>query len=133
MNSMTIKTFGSFLAVLLLAAAAAPACIGSAQCSMPCCRHEAGHGSQPDEAPGSGSCCPPAAEPADGGAAGCRFVENHLALPSAADHGPASTAAADAAVGIQPLPPPDRPHTARRMGSPPPETPLFLRLQTLLI
>jgi hypothetical protein len=133
MNSMTVKAIGSLLAVLILAAAAAPACVGSAECSMPCCRHEAGHGSPPGEAPASAPCCPPAAEPADGGASGCRFVANHLALPTAADPGPASTAAAGEAVGIQPLPPPDRLHTARRTGPPPPETPLFLRLQTLLI
>jgi hypothetical protein len=125
------KAIRVLLAVFLLSAMAAPACAGLENCSMPCCRKADKPVAHPASAVPSKSCCKQTADPAD--IAGCRFVQHHIALPSGADGGPALTGTTGMAVLEQTILGPDRLSALRRKDSAPPETLLYLRLQTLLI
>jgi len=133
MNHGIAKAIQILLVVFLLATAAAPACVGSENCSMPCCRHDSQPVSHPADGTASKPCCPQTADPADGIGPGCRFVQHHLALPPGAESGPVFTAAAGGTVLEYPFLWSDGPPALRRADSTPPETPLYLRLQTLLI
>ncbi|MCK7514562.1 MAG: hypothetical protein MZV70_68195 [Desulfobacterales bacterium] len=68
------KFIHAFLALLILAAAVAPACAGSENCSMPCCRHKRRavshhHGPLRTAKP----CCPQTADASADTGSGCRF------------------------------------------------------------
>lgn len=132
MNSAIRKAIRALLAVLLLSAAAAPACVGSEDCSMSCCRREAARGSHTHPAAPE-PCCPQAGDPADGMGAGCRFVQHHIALPAEAGTGPAVAATAYSAVFEHRFLQTDMPPMAHRTDPSPPETPLYMRLQAFLI
>jgi hypothetical protein len=121
------------LAVFFLTAAVYPACAGGENCSMPCCRHKAELVSHHmTDAPSKGCCTQPGDSSSDIGS-GCAFDRKSLApnleprtsvvpaleaLGTGADNTPAGPA------GSAPgLVEPSRPH----------KTPLYLRIQILLI
>ena len=135
MNSAIHKVIRALLAVLLLSAAAAPACVGSEDCSMPCCRREAAPGShsQPAGPAAPKPCCPQAADPAAGVGTGCRFVQHPLALPAEAGTGPTVTATAYSEVFEHRFLWTDMPPMPNRTDPSPPETPLYIRLHAFLI
>jgi hypothetical protein len=99
---------------------------------MPCCRKADKPVAHPASAAPSKSCCKQTADAA-ADIACCRFVQNHLALPSAADAGPALTGTTGMVVLEQTILAPDWFSALRRTDSAPPAIQLYLRLQTLLI
>jgi len=135
MNGVIARTAHALLVVLLLATAAAPACVGSGDCRMPCCRHTPEPVSHPHAAEGTAPapCCPQTADTADGTGPGCRWVQDRLALPSGAETGPGFTATAAVAVRDDPFPWQGWSRELRRADSTPPEKRRYLRLLTLLI
>lgn len=134
MKSAGAKCILVLLALLSLAAAVAPACAGSENCSMPCCRHKVPPVSHPtDAAPAKPCCTPPTDASADIGS-GCRFDQHKLALPSSgSEAGPIIAAAIAATVFENPMRPGAWTPAARCVDSSLPDTPIYLRLQTLLI
>lgn len=133
MKSACAKCIHVLLALLILAAAVAPACAGSENCSMPCCRHKVPPVSHPTDAAPAKPCCTQTADAPAGIGSGCRFDQHNLALPSGADGGPILAAAVAAVVLEKPMLLCVSAPTARLIDSSPPETPLYLRLQALLI
>jgi len=133
MNSVITKCVHVLLALFILAAAVAPACAGSANCSMPCCRHPAQPVSQPWDAVHSKPCCTQPADAPAGIGSGCRFVQHNLALPSAGDTGPVLSAGVGAVAPENPIMWSGPMPSVRCIDSSPPDTPLYLRLRTLLI
>jgi hypothetical protein len=130
MNSALPKYIHALLALFLLAAAAAPACAGLENCSMPCCRPPASHAG---DAAHSGPCRTGTEDAPAGVGADCRFEPHQVALPSGSDAGPIFAAAAAALVPDKPIRLCAASPAARRADSSPPDTPLYLRLQALLI
>jgi hypothetical protein len=129
MKSAGAKCIQVLLTLLILAAAVAPACAGAENCSMPCCRHKAQPVShQTDAAP----CCTQA-DASAGVGSGCRFDQHKLALPAGGENGPIIASATVAVVLENPMRSSASTPAARCVDSSPPDTPLYLRLQTLLI
>jgi hypothetical protein len=133
MKSVAAKSIPILLTLIFLAAALAPACAGSENCSMPCCRPKAQPASHPAAEASGGACCPQPADDAAGRMSGCRFVKSNAALPSAAETGPGPTAALGYLVFDHPIARPGAAPGVRSADSGPPGTPIYLRLQTLLI
>jgi hypothetical protein len=133
MKSVGAKCIHVLLALLILAAAMAPACAGSENCSMPCCRHKAQPVSHQPDAAHAKPCCTPVAEASPGIGSGCRFDQHKLALPSGGENGPIIASATVVVVLENPMQSSASTPAARCVDSSPPDTPLYLRLQTLLI
>jgi len=133
MKSVGAKCIHVLLALLILAAAMAPACAGSENCSMPCCRHKAQPVSHQPDAAHAKPCCTPVAEASPGIGSGCRFDQHKLALPSGGENGPIIASATVGVVLENPMRSSASTPAARCVDSSPPDTPLYLRLQTLLI
>lgn len=134
MKSAGAKCIHVLLALLILAAAVAPACAGSENCGMPCCRHKAKPVSHRADAAHAKPCCPQTADSAADFGSGCRFDQHKLALPSSgSETGPVIAAAVAAAVPEKPMLLCVSAPSARLIDSSPPGTPLYLRLQALLI
>jgi hypothetical protein len=133
MKSVGAKCIHVLLALLILAAAMAPACAGSENCSMPCCRHKAQPVSHQPDAAHAKPCCTPVAEASPGIGSGCRFDQHKLALPSGGENGPIIASATVVVVLENPMRSSASTPAARCVDSSPPDTPLYLRLQTLLI
>jgi hypothetical protein len=133
MKSVGNKCVFLLLALFILTAAVVPACAGSENCSMPCCRHKAKPVSHHTDPAHPKPCCSQTADASSGIGSGCRFDQHHIALLSGGETGPIIAATAVAVVLQNPMP---LCTSARATGCPdsdPPETPLYLRLQTLLI
>ena len=133
MKSAGAKSIHVLLALLILAAAVAPACAGSENCSMPCCRQKAQPVSHQPDAAHAKPCCTPVAEASPGIGSGCRFDQHKLALPSGGENGPIIASATVGVVLENPMRSSASTPAARCVDSSPPDTPLYLRLQTLLI
>jgi hypothetical protein len=133
MKSAGAKCIHVLLALLILAAAVAPACAGSENCSMPCCRHKAQPVSHQPDAAHAKPCCTPVAEASPGIGSGCRFDQHKLALPSGGENGPIIASATVVVVLENPMRRCASTPAARCVDSSPPDTPLYLRLQALLI
>jgi hypothetical protein len=134
MKSAGAKCIHVILALLILASAVAPACAGSENCSMPCCRHKAKPVSHQTDAAHDKPCCPPTADAAVDIGSGCRFDQHKLALPSSGSEvGPIIAAAIAATVPENQRRSTAWTPAARCVDSSLPDTPLYLRLQTLLI
>ena len=134
MKSAGAKCIHVLLALLILAAAVAPACAGTENCSMPCCRHKAKPVSHRTDAAHAKPCCTPPADASADIGSGCRFDQHKLALPSSgSEAGPVIAAAVGAAVLEKPMLLCVSAPSARLIDSIPPDTPLYLRLQALLI
>jgi hypothetical protein len=132
MKSAGAKCIHVLLALLILAAAVAPACAGSENCSMPCCRHKAQPVSHQADAAHATPCCTQA-DTSAGIGSGCRFDQHYLALPSGGETGPIIAAVVAAVVLENPMRRCASTPAARCVDSSPPDTPLYLRLQALLI
>jgi hypothetical protein len=131
MKLRAVKFIHAVAAMLFLLGAAAPACYGQENCSMPCCRHKTPPASSHADAAPTKPCCSQTADSSPG--AGCRYDRTHLAF----DPGPAAASTALAATAsIIPHDPIELP-LSPRMVIPTTsglfKTPLFLRTQTLLI
>jgi len=132
MKSAGAKSIHVLLALLILAAAVAPACAGSENCSMPCCRQKAQPVSHPPDAAHAKPCCTQA-DTSAGIGSGCRFDQHNLALPAGGETGPVIAAVVAAVVLENPMRRCASTPAARCVDLSPPDTPLYLRLQTLLI
>jgi len=132
MKSAGAKSIHVLLALLILAAAVAPACAGSENCSMPCCRHKAQPVSHQADAAHATPCCTQA-DTSAGIGSGCRFDQHNLALPAGGETGPVIAAVVAAVVLENPMRRCASTPAARCVDLSPPDTPLYLRLQTLLI
>jgi len=132
MKSAGAKCIHVLLALLILAAAVAPACAGSENCSMPCCRHKAQPISHQADAAHAAPCCTQA-DTSAGIGSGCRFDQHNLALPAGGETGPVIAAVVAAVVLENPMRRCASTPAARCVDLSPPDTPLYLRLQTLLI
>lgn len=133
MKSAAAKSLHILLVLFILAAALAPVCAGSENCSMPCCRHKANPASHPIDMVSGGSCCTQAAGDSEDNISGCRVVKASPALPSGADSVPGMTAAVGAVAFDNSIERPSDTPSICSMDSRPPGPPLYLRLQTLLI
>jgi hypothetical protein len=133
MKSAVAKSLHILLALFILAAALGPACAGSENCSMPCCRHKANPVSRPTDMVPGRSCCTQAAGDSADNMSGCRFVKTSPALPSGAGSVTGMTAAVGAVAFDNPIERPSGTPSICSMDSRPPGPPLHLRLQTLLI
>jgi hypothetical protein len=134
MKSAGAKCIHVFLALLIVASAVAPACAGAENCSMPCCRQKPQPAPHRTDAAHAKPCCPPAADAAADIGSGCRFDHHKLALPSSgSEAGPIIAAAIAATVPENQKRPAAWTPAARCADSSLPDTPLYLRLQTLLI
>jgi hypothetical protein len=133
MKSTGAKCIHVLLALFILAAAVVPACAGSENCSMPCCRHKAKPVSHQPTAAHSKPCCAQTPDASAGIGSGCRFDQNKLALPSGGETGPIIAAAIAAMVPENPTRSAAWTPASRCVDSSLPDTPLYLRLQTLLI
>ncbi|MCU0592183.1 MAG: hypothetical protein MUC57_12015 [Desulfobacterales bacterium] len=133
MKSTAAKSIQVLLALFILAAALAPACTGAENCSMPCCRHEAKPVPHPAGMASAGACCAPTADDSADNLSGCRFANISPVLPSGVERTPVMTAAVSTAVFDDPIERPVFTPPLRFMDSSPSDTPLYLRLQTLLI
>lgn len=118
------------LALILLAAVVAPACAGTEECSMPCCRQKAKPVLHPA---GANSCCQPTTDASAGTGSGCRFERHPLALPSMSETGPSTVATVSGVVLESPVRPYPSTPAAGGADPRPPDTPVYLRLQILLI
>jgi hypothetical protein len=130
MKSTGAKCIRALLALILLAAVLAPACAGAEDCSMPCCRQKAQPVSHPAEAT---PCCQQTTDASAGAGSGCRFEQHPLALPFLTETGPITVATVAAVVLETPVRPCPSTPAAGDADSSPPDTPLYLRLQILLI
>jgi hypothetical protein len=133
MKSAGAKCIHVLLALFILAAAVVPACAGSEDCSMPCCRQKAKPASHHSAPAHSKPCCTQTTDASAGIDPGCRFVQYNPALPAAGDAGPVATAAVVAAAIENPIMLRVSTPAAWCLDSLLPDTPLYLRLQTLLI
>ena len=133
MKSIAAQCTHIVLALFILAAAVTPACAGGDNCSMPCCRHKTKPDSHQTDAAHSKPCCTQTADASAGTGSGCRFDQHNLALPSGGESGPINAAAVAAAVLEKPMLLCVSAPSARLIDSIPPDTPLYLRLQALLI
>jgi len=133
MKSIATQCIHIVLALFILAAAVTPACAGGDNCSMPCCRHKTKPGSHQTDAAHSTPCCTQTADASAGTGSGCRFDQYNLALRSGGETGPIIAAALAAIVLENPKLSCTSTPAARCMDSSPPDTPLYLRLQALLI
>lgn len=133
MKSAGAKCFHVLLALFILAAAVVPACAGSENCSMPCCRHKAAPVSHQPNAAHSKPCCAQTTDASAGIGSGCRFDQHNLALPSGGENVPIIASAAVVVALENPMRSCTSTSAARCVDSSPPDTPLYLRHQTLLI
>jgi hypothetical protein len=133
MKSPGAKCIRILLALFILAAAVAPACAGSEDCSMPCCRHKAKPVAYPADAAHPKPCCAQKTDTSAGIGPGCRFVQHPLVLTTGGDADPVIAATVVWAVLENPIMQRASTPAARCMDPSPPETPLYVRLQTLLI
>lgn len=133
MKSAGAKCIHVLLVLLILAFSVAPACAGMENCSMPCCRHKAKPVSHPTDAAHSKPCCTQTTDASAGIGSGCRFDQHKLALPSGGETGPIITSAVAAVVIENPMRPCTSTPAARCVDSSPPDTPLYLHFQALLI
>jgi hypothetical protein len=133
MKARLVKFVHAVVAVLFLAAAAAPACAAQENCSMPCCRPKARPAPAQADAAHAKPCCSPTADPSAGSGVGCRYDQTHLAL----DAGHAASALAFATppsvIGQHALELNSSPRAVFAADTPLFNTPIFLRTQTLLI
>jgi hypothetical protein len=81
----------------------------------------------------AGACCTPTADDSADNLSGCRFANISPALPSGVENTPVMTAAVGTLVSDNPIERPAFTPPLRFMDSSPPDTPLYLRLQTLLV
>jgi hypothetical protein len=133
MKSTAARSIPVLMALFILAAALAPVCTGAENCSMPCCRHEAQPVSHPADMAAGRSCCTQTADDSVDNRSGCRFAKISPVLPSGVESAPVMTAAVGTVVFYRPIERPAVTPPLRFMVSSPPDTPLYLRLQTLLI
>jgi hypothetical protein len=100
---------------------------------MPCCQHKAKPVSHQTDAAHSKPCCTQTADASAGTGSGCQFDQHNLALPSGGETGPINAAAVAAVVLENPMLSCASTPAARCLDLSPPDTPLYLRLQVLLI
>lgn len=133
MKSTAAKSLHILLALFILAAALAPVCIGSENCSMSCCRDKAQPVSHPMDMAAVSPCCTQTADDSADTLSACRLLKSSAALPSSVESVADMSAAVGAAVFDPPVDrPPHRP-SADSKDSPPRGVPLYLHLHTLLI
>jgi hypothetical protein len=133
MKSIVTQCIHIVLALFILAAAVTPACAGTENCSMPCCRHKAKPVPQLPAAAPPKACCTHPADASSGIGSGCRFDQHNLALNS--EDRTVSTPTAPALVTTPHITTHGHAWTAFRMVEAPQpfKDPLYLRIQIFLI
>jgi hypothetical protein len=133
MKSTAAKSLHTLLALFILAAALAPVCSGSENCSMPCCRDKAQPVSHSMDMASGRSCCTHSADDFADNLSACRFGNTSPALPSGVESAPGMTAAVGTGVFDHPI---ERPSHKPLIGFKDTRlrgAPLYLQLHTLLI